>query len=227
MDQPTLSSVLMGAEDDPVTKRGMLWPFVERQSGKAELGLPSFLHEPWEALKRLQGGSYQPGQPDAGSWDHQGTGDAATLAGALMTGGLGLNFAGMVPKGSVGMAGGSLPKKVFDFTNPGGGSREAKVGHTTIDYGVGKDGPADVILVKTPKQHRGQGSARAAMEQFIREADEEGLRLFLNSDPMDKGVSKARLDAFYKSLGFVKNMGRNKDFSSRAEFVRKAKNKDE
>jgi GNAT superfamily N-acetyltransferase len=117
----------------------------------------------------------------------------------------------------------STAMKTFDFDTKGGGHREAKVGDTTIEYGVARDGQsAEVILVKTPKEKRGQGSARAAMEQFIREADETGKTLFLNADPMDKGVSKPKLDAFYKSLGFVKNTGKNKDFTSRAEFVRPA-----
>lgn len=111
----------------------------------------------------------------------------------------------------------------LDWT-PGGGSKTAEIGKTSIDYGISRDGKTgEVIMVKTPKADRGQGSARAAMEQMTGEADQRGTTLFLNSDPMDKGVSKPRLDAFYKSLGFVKNMGRNKDFSSRAEFVRPAK----
>jgi hypothetical protein len=143
MDKPTLASVLMGVEDDPITKRGMLWPRVERQSGKAELGWPSFLHEPWEALKRLQSGSYRPGQPDAGWWDDQGAGDAATLAGALITGGLGLNWAGVIPKGAVGSAGAKLPTQKgitayhgsphdfdkFDMSKIGSGEGAQAYGH--------------------------------------------------------------------------------------------------
>jgi hypothetical protein len=104
MDKPTLASVLMGVEDDPITKRGMLWPRVERQSGKAELGWPSFLKEPWDALQRLSAGGYQPG-----TGDEQGVKDSFTLAGALTGGGLGLNWAGQVPKGALGSAGGRLP----------------------------------------------------------------------------------------------------------------------
>ncbi len=109
---------------------------------------------------------------------------------------------------------------MFDFSNPGGGSRTAQIGDTEITYGVGNDGSAEVILVKTPKDKRGQGSARAAMERMIAEADANGLRLKLSADPMDRGVSKSRLVAFYKSLGFKRNAGRYRDFTTRAEFIR-------
>jgi hypothetical protein len=115
------------------------------------------------------------------------------------------------------------PVQKIDWS-PGGGSKTAKLGETSVDYGISKDGKsAEIILVKTPKAARGQGEARSAMQRMVDEADSHGTTLFLNADPMDKGVSKAGLERFYKSLGFVKNMGRNKDFSSRAEFVRQPK----
>jgi hypothetical protein len=138
MDKPTLASVLMGVEDDPITKRGMLWPRVERQSGKAELGWPSFLKEPWDALQRLSAGGYQPG-----TGDEQGVKDSFTLAGALTGGGLGLNWAGQVPKGALGSAGGRLPTQKgitayhgsphdfdkFDSTKIGTGEGAQAYGH--------------------------------------------------------------------------------------------------
>jgi hypothetical protein len=138
MDRPTLASVLMGVEDDPITKRGMLWPRVERQSGKAELGWPSFLKEPWDALQRLSAGGYQPG-----TGDEQGVKDSFTLAGALTGGGLGLNWAGQVPKGALGSAGGRLPTQKgitayhgsphdfdkFDSTKIGTGEGAQAYGH--------------------------------------------------------------------------------------------------
>lgn len=104
---------------------------------------------------------------------------------------------------------------------PGGGGKEFKLGDTTIDYGISSDGStAEIILVKTPKNKRGQGSARAAMETLLRAFDSAGLTTFLTADPMDKGVSKAKLEAFYKSLGFIENKGRNKDFRAQAGMVR-------
>jgi hypothetical protein len=114
----------------------------------------------------------------------------------------------------------------FDWT-PGGGHRVANVGKTELSYGVSKntygEPTAELILIKTPKAERGQGHARTALQEFLADADANGVRVFLNSDPMDKGVSKPRLDRFYEGAGFKKNTGRNKDFSSRAEYVREPK----
>ncbi len=114
----------------------------------------------------------------------------------------------------------SVSQGKFDFANPGGVSRVAKIGDTEITYGVGKNGIVDVILLKTPKAKRGEGSARAAMEQLKQEADANNLRLALNAEPMDKGVTQGGLETFYKSLGFRKNTGRKADFDTTAGWVR-------
>ena len=112
------------------------------------------------------------------------------------------------------------PKPAFDWT-PGGGTKTAQVGKTELTYGIDRTGATgEVVLVKTPPAERGQGEARRAMEEFVDHADTQGTTLFLNADPMDKGVSKSGLDRFYRSLGFVKNMGKRKDFRSTAEYVR-------
>ena len=111
----------------------------------------------------------------------------------------------------------------FDFSNPGGGTRTAQVGNTEITYGVGKNGDAELTLIKTPEGLRGQGSGRAAMQQFLNEADRNGYRVLLNADPMGKGVSKNKLVDFYKSFGFKRNAGNKRDFTTRAEFIRDPK----
>ena len=108
----------------------------------------------------------------------------------------------------------------FDWS-PGGGTKTAQLGKTEITYGIDRTGDTgEVILVKTPAADRGQGEARRAMQRFLAHADTQGTTFFLNADPMDKGVSKSGLDRFYRSLGFVKNMGKRKDFRSTAEYVR-------
>lgn len=105
--------------------------------------------------------------------------------------------------------------------SPGGGSKTVKIGDTSIDYGVSRDGQtAEVILVKTPEAKRGEGSARAAMEQFLRETDAQGLTVFLTPEPMAKGVFKGKLEEFYRSLGFRPNTGKRKDFRAMAAMVR-------
>lgn len=114
-----------------------------------------------------------------------------------------------------------------DFA-PGDGSKTATVGDTKIDYGVSRDGQtAEIILVETPKDKRGAGSARRALEAFLREADGRGLTVFLTPSPMDKGVSKSGLEKFYKSLGFKANKGKGKDFRSQAAMVREPRSYDQ
>jgi GNAT superfamily N-acetyltransferase len=205
-------------------QRGFIAPLViPRGSSTPELGLPQIIKGPLDAARTLMSeqGQYRPGTEDA-----EGVALANQAAGAAMMGGVGANAIRGAEAMAVGSAGGKLhpARRVFDFETKGGGMREAKIGDTTIEYGVSRDGAsAELILIKTDKDKRGHGSARAALEQFVKEADESGKTLFLNADPMDKGVSKSGLENFYKSLGFVKNTGRNKDFTSRAEFVRPAR----
>lgn len=111
----------------------------------------------------------------------------------------------------------------INFT-PGGGSKQVRIEDTTIDFGISSDGQTgEIILVKTPRDKRRQGSARKALTEFIQQADRNGLTLFLTPEPMDKGVSKSGLEELYRLLGFRKNKGRAKDFRSRASMVREPK----
>lgn len=138
--------------------------------------------------------------------------DVSNLAG---TGGLAGAGSG------AGVALGSGPIRHFDFATPSGGVRTAKIGPTEITYGVAKNGnDVELTLIKTDKNARGQGHGREALQQFIDEADANGKRVLLNADPMDKGTSKSGLVDFYKSMGFVRNKGKNKDFEIRNEYLR-------
>lgn len=69
-----------------------------------------------------------------------------------------------------------------------------------------------ISLIRT--KDRGQGKARAAMQDLTDEADRAGVRLTLTPEPLagDRKTSKTRLIAWYKSHGFVENKGRNKDY---------------
>ena len=81
------------------------------------------------------------------------------------------------------------------------GIRETKVGNTQISYEY--DGNmASIASIRTPSGKRNQGSARAAMEQFLAETDALGIPVKLESSPLDKRTTDARLFKFYKSLGF-------------------------
>jgi hypothetical protein len=106
-------------------------------------------------------------------------------------------------------------------TSPGG-PRDFKVGNTTIEYGIGRDGTAEVILVRTPPANRRQGSAREAMRQFLEQTDAAGLEVRLTASPMGKGgAGKAALERFYRDLGFKPNKGRARDFATRHTLIRK------
>lgn len=92
---------------------------------------------------------------------------------------------------------------------------------TTVQHSGIRDGRVEISMVKTPAEARGQGNARRAMEEFLAAADAQGVAVFLTPDPVGKGgAGKAALTKFYKSLGFVPNKGKNKDFSSTASMVR-------
>jgi GNAT superfamily N-acetyltransferase len=117
-------------------------------------------------------------------------------------------------------SGSAIGFDAFDFSP---GYRSTKIVDTEISYTVGKDGAAEIDLVKTPKEKRGQGSARSAMQAFLSEADANGVSVRLTADPMEGGVSKSRLERFYKELGFKPNTGRNKDFTTRAGMIRDRK----
>lgn len=116
-----------------------------------------------------------------------------------------LTMSGVAPTGQVL----SQPGGVFDWSNPGGKgaggfhSRDTKIGDTTISYGVGADGTAEIISVRTPQAKRGKGSARQALAKFIEEADARGLTVKLQASPLDKKTNLGKLVEFYKSLGFV------------------------
>jgi hypothetical protein len=118
--------------------------------------------------------------------------------------------------------------KAFDWSNPGGPdatgahARTKKIGDTTVMYGVGKDGTAELISVRTPQTKRGKGSARDALVKFLEEADAMGLEVKLQSSPLDKRTHGGRLQAFYESLGF-KPTGRTINPVGDPEMIRAAK----
>lgn len=97
----------------------------------------------------------------------------------------------------------------FDWSNPGSAglagthTRDVKFLDTTIAYGLSADGVAHIASVRTPRAKRGHGSARAAMERFLGEADWRGVSVKLECSPLDSRTSLPRLFRFYESLGFA------------------------
>jgi hypothetical protein len=113
--------------------------------------------------------------------------------------------------------------KMFNWSSKG--LQEAKIGDAEVTYGVNPTTKtAELTLLRVPDAKRGQGQARAALNVFVQEADANGYTLTLNADPLGKGgLSKAALEKFYKSAGFIRNKGRNKDFTTQAEYIRPPK----
>lgn len=80
--------------------------------------------------------------------------------------------------------------------------RDVRIGDTAISYKM-EGGEMHIVSVRTPAAKRNQGSARAAMQSVLREADEAGVPLRLESSPLDKRTNDRRLQSFYASLGFT------------------------
>lgn len=79
----------------------------------------------------------------------------------------------------------------------------------------------DMIAVHKGEQKRGKGTA--AMREVLAFADAHGARVYLTTggtDPSFGTTSRARLRRWYKSLGFVMNTGRRKDFTVRSDMYR-------
>lgn len=82
-----------------------------------------------------------------------------------------------------------------------------------------KDGTIEVGRIVVPEAKRNTGLGTAAMRQLIAYADATGQRIVLTPSA-DFGGTKSRLETFYKSLGFVANKGRSKDFTTMAAMIR-------
>ncbi len=72
------------------------------------------------------------------------------------------------------------------------------------------------------KDQRGKGNAGRAMRDVVSWADTHGITITL-SPTSDFGSSKKRLEKWYRSLGFVPNSGRSKDFRTRDSMIRSPK----
>jgi len=76
-----------------------------------------------------------------------------------------------------------------------------------------------IDLISVPAESKGQGNASRAMKDALAWADDHGVTVTL-SPTSEFGSSKARLTKWYRSLGFVPNKGRNKDFRFTEAMIR-------
>lgn len=71
-----------------------------------------------------------------------------------------------------------------------------------------------------PKDKRGEGMGTKIMNDIIKYADENKLRIDLTPSIDFGGSSVSRLKNFYKKFGFVENKGKNKDFEISEDMYR-------
>lgn len=96
-----------------------------------------------------------------------------------------------------------------------------KAGPTKVIWEDNKDGTIEVVSLRTPSSKRGQGAGRAAMQDFLAEADRQGLDVKLGASPLDKRTKLNKLVDFYKSLGF-ETTGKNINMAGEPEMIRRA-----
>jgi hypothetical protein len=65
-------------------------------------------------------------------------------------------------------------------------------------------GEIELELVKTKKEHRGNGSAKEAIKKFLRYTDALGKNVYLMVSPREDGVDANRLKKLYSTFGFSK-----------------------
>ncbi|MBY0466883.1 MAG: GNAT family N-acetyltransferase, partial [Burkholderiales bacterium] len=102
--------------------------------------------------------------------------------------------------------------------------RTYKVGDTTMVLSVSPFEPGVVHLssLRTPVTKRGKGSARAAMQALLAQADRQGVSINLTASALDRQTNQTGLRIFYRSLGF-EDTGRRMNAWGHPEMVRHAK----
>ena len=125
---------------------------------------------------------------------------------------------------------GAVPKNALASNLIGGGSKsiksldDIKSKYSNVDLSISSN-PEGITLNKivVPKEARSEGIGTSVMNDLIKFADQNNLKIAVTPDSAFGG-SKTRLKSFYKKFGFVNNKGRNKDFSFRESMVRRPKN---
>lgn len=111
----------------------------------------------------------------------------------------------------------------LDFTAPADGSvlRETRIGPARVTYSVSSldRDVVHIAVLRTPRAHRGQGAATAALANVVATADRTGKRLNLGASPLDRSTSMARLIALYRRFGFLPS-GRPFNAAGDPEMVR-------
>jgi len=87
-----------------------------------------------------------------------------------------------------------------------------------------KDSDLILDMIAINKSERKQGIGSKVLEEICDYADQNHLRILLTTavkDTYHGTTSMNRLKSFYKKFGFVENKGRNKDFTTSHNMIRK------
>jgi predicted GNAT family N-acyltransferase len=82
-----------------------------------------------------------------------------------------------------------------------------------------KNGDITLSEIVIPKEHRGKGLGTNKMKELLSFAKENNQRVLLTPSTDFGATSKKRLEKFYSNLGFKKNAGRNRDFTTRETMI--------
>ena len=132
---------------------------------------------------------------------------SADFAGLMVTGGMPL-----AQRGALGTGGGRMVQPEQLSTQETAAFIASKYPGIKLDVSGGGDKPIVVSRIEIPKEFRNQGIGTQAMRDILDYADGTGSQVAL-SPSSDFGGSKQRLIEWYRSLGFVPNKGRTKDYT--------------
>ena len=141
-------------------------------------------------------------QPDT-AFEALGTASLAALGGG----------AAVRPAGSFGM-GGRVAGPFDDI--------KAAFPDVKLSIGGSPEGGFTLSRIVVPDEMRGSGIGTQVMDAITRRADELGGQINLTPSA-DFGGNVGRLRDFYRRQGFVKNKGRNRDFSTQEDMYRTAR----
>ncbi len=79
----------------------------------------------------------------------------------------------------------------------------------------------DLLIV--PEEYRNQGLGTKFMNELIEAADSIRCPLALTADTSYSDADEETLESYYKRFGFIKNIGKDRDFSTNHTMIRPIK----
>lgn len=79
----------------------------------------------------------------------------------------------------------------------------------------------DLLIV--PEEYRNKGLGTKFMNELIEAADSIRCPLALTADTSYSDTDEETLEAYYKRFGFIKNIGKDRDFSTNHTMIRPIK----